>query len=548
MNFKKDETAQKLRGGYYTDPDIASFLVKWALEKKPRSVLEPACGNGAFLNAIAKTGNGKTVERIEAYEIIPQEASKARQLGKTLSSTNVKVTTGDFLQLALSRTKEPPRFDAVLGNPPFIRYQYLDKNSQELAEKLFAAFALPFTRHTNAWVPFVLSSVGQLCPGGRLAMVVPVEILHILHAKALRDFLLARCSKILILDPAEIWFEKTLQGVVLLLAERKAHAVQQPAQIAVTPIKNRLELSHGKMSKLFDNAMYTCGSTMNGKWMLTLLSHKEQKLVQRLERNDRIRRFTEIATVDVGIVTGANKFFLVPDAVVEQYGLEKWAHPMFGRSNHVPGVVYDEATHQNNRDSGIPTNFIWFGQEPFDSLPRAVRQYIRLGESQQLHQRYKCRIRSPWYAVPSVYATTVGMLKRSHHFPRLILNRVKSYTTDTAYRVQPKNIRATDLVVSFVNSLTALSTELEGRHYGGGVLELVPSEIENILIPTSRYDRGAVQALNRSIRRGMEADKVLAQQDKLVLRPLGVTEQESRMLLDAWIRLRDRRHRSQQGK
>ena len=56
-------------------------------------------------------------------------------------------------------------------------------------------------------------------------MVVPVEILHVLHAKALRDFLLARCSKILILDPAEIWFKKTLQGVVLLLAERKEHAV-----------------------------------------------------------------------------------------------------------------------------------------------------------------------------------------------------------------------------------------------------------------------------------------------------------------------------------
>ena len=93
---------------------------------------------------------------------------------------------------------------------------------------------------------------------------------------------------------------------------------------------------------------------MNGKWMLTLLSRKEQKLIQRLERNDRIRRFTEIATVDVGIVTGANKFFLVPDAVVEQYGLEKWAHPMFGRSNHVSGVVYDEATHQKQPRQWAP--------------------------------------------------------------------------------------------------------------------------------------------------------------------------------------------------
>ncbi len=35
----------------------------------------------------------------------------------------------------------------------------------------------------------------------------------------------------------------------------------------------------------------------------------------------------------------------------------------------------------------------------------------------------------------------------------------------------------------FLNGLTALTAELEGRHYGGGVLELVPSEIEKLLVP-----------------------------------------------------------------
>ena len=248
--------------------------------------------------------------------------------------------------------------------------------------------------------------------------------------------------------------------------------------------------------------------------------------------------------MDVGIVTGANKFFLVPDSVVKDYGLEKWAHPMFGRSEHVRGVIYDTMMHHENRNRGFPTNFIWFGEEPLRSLPPSVRKYIRLGESQELHRRYKCRIRSRWYAVPSVYATSVGMLKRSHHFPRLILNRAKAYTTDTAYRVQPTGIRGADLVVSFVNSLTALSTELEGRHYGGGVLELVPSEIEKVLVPTGRYERGAVTTLNRLIRNGREAEEVLAQQDELVLWPLGVTKKESCMLLNAWLRLRGRRHRS----
>ena len=65
------------------------------------------------------------------------------------------------------------------------------------------------------------------------------------------------------------------------------------------------------------------------------------------------------------------------------------------------------------------------------------------------------------------------MLKRFHHFPRLVLNTAKAFTTDTAYRIPPK-VRDTDLVFAFVNSLTALSAELEGRHYGGGVLGFGP--------------------------------------------------------------------------
>jgi len=110
------------------------------------------------------------------------------------------------------------------------------------------------------------------------------------------------------------------------------------------------------------------------------------------------------------------------------------------------------------------------------------RQYIKRGEKEPLHTRYKCRIRKPWYSVPSVYAPEIGLLKRSHDTPRLILNRYGAYTTDTAYRVRAREGSAEQLVYGFLTCLTALSAELEGRHYGGGVLELVPSEIERLLV------------------------------------------------------------------
>src|SRR5207248_6565113 len=127
----------------------------------------------------------------------------------------------DFLRWFLFHGAQVPPFDCALGNPPFIRYQYLPEEQQWLAEKIFRQFGLLFTKHTNAWVPFVIASLALLRPGGRLAMVVPSEILHVLHAKPLRDFLLGQCSRVLVIDPAHIWFGDTLQGVVLLLAEQR---------------------------------------------------------------------------------------------------------------------------------------------------------------------------------------------------------------------------------------------------------------------------------------------------------------------------------------
>ena len=167
----------------------------------------------------------------------------------------------------------------------------------------------------------------------------------------------------------------------------------------------------------FLNANYTNGETVNGKWMLTLLTESERSVFSKAKNHPSIYRFDDIADVAVGIVTGANKFFLVPDLVVEEYSLQKWSHPMFGKSEHIPGLVFDANALARNKDLGFPTNFIWFSKEKFNELPKLARDYIRLGEKEDLHKRYKCRIREPWYGVPSVYATSIGMPKRCHDYP-----------------------------------------------------------------------------------------------------------------------------------
>jgi adenine-specific DNA methylase len=255
-----------------------------------------------------------------------------------------------------------------------------------------------------------------------------------------------------------------------------------------------------------------------------------------------VHLFDDVAKVDVGIVTGANKYFLVTDEIVKRYKLSKWAHPMFGRSEHCPGIIYDDRQHQENAERGNPTNFLWFDKET-PASDQAAMAYIKLGELEALHTRFKCRVRSPWYRVPSVYATDIGMLKRSHDTPRLIFNKIGAYTTDTAYRIRTHGIPAEKLVGCFINPLTALSAELEGRHYGGGVLELIPSEIERLVLAIPpKVDINLVD-LDKAIR-SLPMERVLSCQGKAVLGGLGLSRAKQECILDGWRKLRNRRHRT----
>jgi adenine-specific DNA-methyltransferase len=542
MNFRENESPAKLRGGYYTPSALALFLTRWIQQIRPQRVLEPSCGDGVFFEALARSG-AAGIRSLVGFEIVSAEAQKARQRATALSDVSVTVHPSDFLQWARTQLDVGPAFDAVIGNPPFIRYQYLDATMQNRAEAIFAHLSLEFTRHTNAWVPFVVASLALLRPGGRLAMVVPAELLHVLHACSLRRYLGEQCSRILVLDLDAIWFKETLQGVVLLLAQKR-EAAQTRAEVSIMPFRQREPLEQTP-EDFFRQADFFAASSLNGKWMLGLLTRGERALLERFAHHPKIRPFCDLASVDVGIVTGANKFFLVPDSVIHTYGLEDYAQPMFGRSEHVRGVIYDCKHHQANRAQGLPANFVWLGDCPLSDLPEGARRYVVEGERQGLPGRYKCRIRSPWYNVPSVYVAPVAMLKRAHHFPRLILNTAKACTTDTAYRIVPhRDVKATGLVSSFVNSLTALTAELEGRHYGGGVLELVPSEIERLLLPVGPVARRSLRELHRAFQVVTKPEELLAWQDARVLQPLGISGAETESLLVTWLRLRSRRHRT----
>ena len=371
-------------------------------------------------------------------------------------------------------------------------------------------------------------------------MVIPAELIHVTHAQSLRSYLGTTCSRVVVVDPERLWFDGTLQGAVILLAEKRLSRFQSYDGLGIISVKDR-EFVDQDPERLYQSANVINGKTIESKWTRALLDDGTRDLLDATEGNSDVQRFEDIAHVDVGIVTGANKFFLVTDETVERFALHDYAYPMFGRSEHCPGVVYDKHQHIANGKNGKPTNFIWF-RDAGATQHGLVAKYIKFGEDQALHRRYKCRIRSPWYCVPSVYATDIGMLKRAHHAPRLILNKAKAFTTDTAYRIRASTVTPNTLVACFLNPLTALSAELEGRHYGGGVLELIPSEIEKLLIPTPPKVGIDLRALDQAVRT-RSAEDVLEDYGQRVLSQIGMIRADRERLLHGWLMLRNRRHR-----
>src|SRR5438105_3793895 len=106
----------KLRGGYYTPSSLANVLAEWALPTGKEHVLEPSCGDGNFLEAAgARLGASG---RITAVELFADEASTARRRARG----RTEVAVGDAFAW-YAKEKKSGTFDAVLGNPPFIRYQ-----------------------------------------------------------------------------------------------------------------------------------------------------------------------------------------------------------------------------------------------------------------------------------------------------------------------------------------------------------------------------------------------------------------------------------------
>ena len=110
-------------------------------------------------------------------------------------------------------------------------------------------------------------------------MVVPAEIIHVTHAQSLRSYLGRECRRLVIIDPEELWFDGTLQGAVILLAEKRLNEAEKAEGLGMYPVKGR-EFLRLDPSTVFNAPQSINGKTIEGKWTRALLNLETRAFIR----------------------------------------------------------------------------------------------------------------------------------------------------------------------------------------------------------------------------------------------------------------------------
>ena len=473
MRLKKDSSEQKLRGAYYTPQKLANAMVRLFASENIDTVLEPSCGDGVFLDSLKETGFLDKVSRVEAVEIEAPEAQKVS--GRYKDTPKVKVINQDFFEF-YKETLGTKTYDLILGNPPYIRYQYLKESQRECQAQILTSHGMKSNKLINAWVAFMVASVQMLSKRGKIAFVIPAEILQVAYAEDLRLYLANHLAKITLITFEQLVFPDIEQEVVVFVGEKG------DAEKGIRIIEMN-DLSGFDALDLDSNGFQPV-QHVKEKWTKYFINGDEMKLIQQLRSDNRFAKFSEYGLINVGITTGNNSYFSITEEVTNHYHLGEATLPLIGRSSHAHGIYFTEADWNLNKTAGKPARLVCFPDIPYEDYPQGYKDYIMAGEANDEHVGYKCSIRDRWYIVPSVWIPDAFFLRRNNLYPKFVLNRCGAVSTDTMHRMKFNDgVNPENVLLAYYNSVSFAFTEICGRSYGGGVLEILPGEMGNILLP-----------------------------------------------------------------
>ena len=493
---------RKARGAFFTPAEITEYLTQWAVRSADERILEPSAGDAAFLVAATHRLKllGAEQPELHGVEIHRSSAATARRR-VTDAGGRAHIKTADFFSV------EPqPSYTAVIGNPPYIRYQDFRGAARAQSRRAALQAGVTLSGLASSWAAFTVHAALFLQPGGRLALVLPAELLSVNYAAAVRKFLFDRFTSVELVMFDEQVFPEAEADVVLLLADGFGggpcgHAVIHRARNAAALTS---ELAQRRWSPR-DPA---------DKWVSGLIGNAPVDALHGLHTDGTFTPLESWGDTTLGMVTGNNSFFALSPQRVHDLGLGRGdLLPLSPPgSAHLRGLTLTPAQLDRLGTDGRSVHLF----RPAGRPTGAAKRYIDAGQAAGVHLAYKCRVRRPWYLVPLVTPADLLLTCMNADTPRLVTNRAKAHHLNSVHGVYLRDEVRTlgrDLLgLAALNSVTVLHAEIVGRSYGGGILKIEPREADRWLVPSpdlvvERAD--ALRAVRRRVGSLLERGRLL---------------------------------------
>ncbi|HEY7547523.1 MAG TPA: N-6 DNA methylase [Blastocatellia bacterium] len=343
-----DERREKHRHGeHYTPAPVARLLAAFAVRTSSDLILDPACGDGRLLAAALERKQSLSPETSRVHlDLFGIDRSRAAV--KLASSTGAHVSCKDFFDAGPSASLPP--FDAVIGNPPYIRHEVMGaEDKRRIRAQLDRDRSLSpdifwprWSGRSDIYVFFFAHAARFLRPQGRLVFLTASSWLDAGYGAALREFLLRNFRIIAIIESAvESFFTDASINTAITVLEREEDERKRLSNSArfvqlLKPVNEIIRPKRRDAARDFARSIEATQSSLtNPSYRLRAIDQSDlmsdpgwgkhlranDVLFEILERGGaRMSRLSDLARVRFGVKTGANEFFYLRDAKLKALG------------------------------------------------------------------------------------------------------------------------------------------------------------------------------------------------------------------------------------
>ena len=519
MLSKKDHgstlAARHERGAYFTPEPVARFISDWALGERGNRVLEPSSGEAQFLLSAARTlsAQGRQHAELHGIELHGPSVQAARER-LAAESVNGTIRQANFFEVPATGD-----YDAVIGNPPYVRYQLHRGAERELSRAAAAKAGVELSELASTWAAFTAHATSFLAPGGRLGLVLPAELMFVNYAAPVRRLLLESFAEVHLAVFEERLFDDAQEEVVLLLAS--GYHAGHSTSLQLHQLRNTADLASCGAGTSISHQP----ASLDERWTSSLVGLEARGIHDAALAGGLFSPLQAWGETSLGAVTGNNKWFAISPQQAQALGLEASELVRISPpgSRHLRGL---EFTTQQWEAMGAQGASAYMFRPPA-APSEAARQLIARGELAGVDQAYKCRVRTPWWRVPLVSVPDLFMTYMNADTPRLTANQAAARHINSIHGVylgaDVRELGSELLPLAALNSLSMLGAEMVGRSYGGGILKLEPKEADKWPVPSISQVQAhapALRAIKDQVREHLSRgrkDEAIALVDQVVL-------------------------------